>query len=62
MDLYKDKKFEDHLLFEFKENSYIWNRYRIANQSSDSVTDQGGAGDFLYEELKLSITESAETQ
>jgi hypothetical protein len=44
-DLYKDKIFEDHLFLNLTENSYIWNRFCIANQSSDSVTDQGRAGD-----------------
>jgi hypothetical protein len=50
-DLYKDKIFEDHLLLNFIENSFTWKQFSIANQSSDSVTDQGRAG-YLYEELQ----------
>jgi hypothetical protein len=50
-DLYSDTLCKSALLFFFNENNTIWKKFAVANQSSNSVTDQGRQGDFLYEEL-----------
>jgi len=51
-DLYHDRLFKSILLLTFTENNAIWKKFSTANQSSNSVTDQGWRGNFLYEELQ----------
>jgi hypothetical protein len=51
-DLYNDELFQSVLLLSYTENNMIWKKFSVANQSSNSVLDNGRAGDFVYEELQ----------